>query len=75
MRFEISDSPLAQAFGGNFDGIFSGDFQCGGAVEAGGEQFLDEGLDADNAISEWNEAETPYSVPSVAPSWLSVKSA
>jgi hypothetical protein len=40
---------LAEAFGGNFHGFLAGDFKGGGAVEAGGEQFLDDGLDADDA--------------------------
>ena len=43
--------PVAEAFGGNFNGFLAGDFQRGGAVEALGEKFLHDGLDADNTSS------------------------
>ncbi len=48
--------PLAQPFRGKLDGFLTGDFQGGGAVEAGGEQFLDDGLDADDSGPQRNES-------------------
>lgn len=48
--------PLAEAFGRDFDGFLAGNFEGGGAVEAGGEQFLDDGFNADDAVHQGDEA-------------------
>lgn len=46
-----SGRPFAQARGGNLDGFLPGNLKRGGTIEASGQQFFDDGFEADDAVA------------------------